>query len=196
MELDNWLWKEENHISLKRVWECLATYLYLSRLRDSDVLLDTVREGIKTQAFGYANSVDDTGRYGGLQFGSTVGSIYLDDESVLVKPDVAAKQLKADAAAKPESPYSHPPEQPPEGRQGGTPYTPGRQTTGAGPETPATRTAVPKRFYGTVNLDPIRVGRDAQQVIEEVVQHLTSLPGADVKITMDIEANVSDGVSA
>ena len=65
MELDQWLWKEEPHISLKRVWECLATYLYLPRLCSSDVLLDTVREGIRTQEyFGYADSVEADGRYG------------------------------------------------------------------------------------------------------------------------------------
>ena len=195
MELNNWLWKDKPHIGLKRVWEYLATYLYLSRLRDSDVLLNTVREGIKTQAFGYANSVDDTGQYNGLQFGSTGGSIYLDDESVLVKPDVAAKQLAADAAAvKPDSPYSQPPEQPPLGKQGTAPYTTsGGQTTGAGPETPPTQAVKPKRFYGTVNLDPVRAGRDAQQVIEEVVQHLTGLPGADVEVTIEIQAKVSEG---
>ena len=195
MELDNWLWKDEPHISLKRVWECLATYLYLSRLRDSDVLLDTVREGIKTQAFGYANSVDDTGKYSGLQFGSTNGSIYLDDESVLVKPDVAAAQLEADAAQQPDSEYPEPPEPSPETNQGNAPYTTQEgQTPSAGTGTAPPQAAAPKRFYGTVNLNPIRVARDAQQVIEEVVQHLTGLPGANVEVTIEIQANASDGV--
>ena len=194
MELDNWLWKDEPHISLKRVWECLATYLYLSRLRDSDVLLDTLREGIKTQAFGYANSVDDTGRYNGLQFGNLGGSIYLDDESVLVKSDVAAEQLNADAAAKPDSVPQQPTHTTPQVGHPGQSYgASGGQTAGAGTAPPQQATA-PKRFYGTVNLNPIRAARDAQDVIEEVVQHLTGLPDADVKITIDIEANVSDGV--
>ena len=191
MELDNWLWKEESHISLKRVWECLATYLYLSRLRDSDVLLATIQEGIKTKTFGYANSVDDTGRYNGLQFGSAVGSIYLDDESMLVKPDVAAKQLEADADVDP----PQPPDPDFDGKEDGSPYgTSGGETEGAGTGTAPPQAAAPKRFYGTVNLDTIRTGPAAQRVIEEVVQHLTSLSGANVKITMDIEANVSDGV--
>ncbi|MDE0554681.1 MAG: hypothetical protein OXI24_10725, partial [Candidatus Poribacteria bacterium] len=192
MELDNWLWKDADHISLKRVWECLATYLYLSRLRDSDVLLETVREGIKTKEFGYANSVDDTGRYNGLQFGSTGGSIYLEDPSVLVKPDGAAKQLEADAAQQTEA---DPPPSDPSIKEDGQPHgTSAGQTEDMETGTTPPQAAKSKRFYGTVNLDPIRAGRDAQQVIEEVVQHLTSLPGADVKITMDIEANVSDGV--
>ena len=197
MELDNWLWKDESHISLKRVWECLATYLYLSRLCDSEVLLDTVREGIKTQAFGYANSVDDTGRYNGLQFGSIGGSIYLEEPSVLVKPDVASKQLEADAAQQTEAEPPQPPQPDFDGKEGESPYgTSGGQTAGAGTGTaPApTQAAKFKRFYGTVNLDPIRAGRDAQQVIAEIVQHLTGLPGATVEVTMEIQAKVSDGV--
>ena len=153
MELDNWLWKDEPHISLKRVWECLATYLYLSRLRDSDVLIDTVREGIKTKAFGYANSVDDTGQYNGLQFGSIDGSIYLEEPSVLVKPDVAAKQLKADAAQQPEA---KPPQPDFDGKEGEQSYgESGKQTEGAGTGVTPPQ-AAPKRFYGTVNLNPIR----------------------------------------
>ena len=185
MELDRWLWRDESHISLRRVWECLSTYLYLPRLRDSDVLLATIREGIKTKDwFGYANSIDDTGRYNGLQFGSTSGSIYLDDESVLVKPDVAARQLEEDAAPEPPPDTVIPPR------------PDGDESTGKGagttpPETPAVSL---KRFYGTINLDAIRTGNNAQQVIEEVVQHLTGLPGANVEVTMEIHAVVSDGV--
>ena len=174
MELDRWLWKEESHINLKRAWECFATYLYLPRLCNSDVLLDTVREGIRTQDyFGYADSVEPDGRYAGLQFGSASRSIYLDDQSVLVKPDVAKKQLETDTVL-PDPP--------------GPPYTPG----GGGGTVP-TQGTDPKRFYGTVNLDSIRASRDAQQVIEEVVQHLTSLPNATVLVTMEIQAVASDG---
>lgn len=195
MELDNWLWKEESHISLKRVWECLATYLYLSRLRDSDVLLATIQEGIKTKAFGYANSVDDTGRYNGLQFGSTGGSIYLEEPSVLVKPDIAAKQLETDAAAEADSADPQPPELDSELPEGESPYgTSGGQTEGAGTGTAPPQAAKPKRFYGTVNLNTIRIGPAAQRVIEEVVQHLTSLSDANVEVTMEIQATFSDGV--
>ena len=183
MELDQWLWKKESHISLKRVWECLATYLYLPRLCNSDVLLATIREGARTQEFGYANSIDADGRYGGLQFGSASGSIYLNDQSVIVKPDVALKQLQADEA---------PPEPGPEiDDPPGPPYTPGENGRTTPPLAPPD--SPPKRFYGSINLDPIRASRDAQQIIEEVVQHLTSLPNATVVVTMEIQATVSDG---
>ena len=182
MELDKWLWKEEGHISLKRVWECLATYLYLPRLSSSDVLLDTVRNGIQNKEwFGYANSVGDDGRYEGLQFGSASGSIYLDERSVLVKPNVAAKQLLAESDP---PPYPVPPVPPGPGPGGGTPPDPDGTTT----------PSRPKRFYGSVNLDPLRASRDAQNVINEVVQHLTGLSDSNVKVTIDIEATFADGV--
>ena len=182
MELDQLLWKNELHISLKRVWECLATYLYLPRLCSSEVLLDTVREGIRTQEFGYANSVDTDGQYGGLQFGSASGSIYLDEQSVLVKPDVAKKQLAADV----------PPPGPEIDDPPGPPYTPGENGRTTPPLAPPG--SPPKRFCGSINLDPIRAARDAQRIIEEVVQYLTSLPNSTVEVTMDIQAVTSDGV--
>lgn len=127
-----------------------------------------------------------------MQFGNTGGSIYLDDASVLVKPDVAAKQLEADAAEQTEV---EPPQPDFDGKEGGSPYgTSGGETEGAGTGTVPPQAAAPKRFYGTVPLDTIRTGPAAQQVIEEVVQHLTSLSGADVEVTMEIQAKVSDGV--
>ena len=184
MELDKWLWKEENHVSLKRVWECLATYLYMQRLSSSDVLLDAVREGIRTREFGYANSLQDGGKYAGLQFEDVTGSIYLDDQSVLVKPDVAKRQLLAESDPPPYRPDPVPPVPPGPVPGGGTPLDPG------GTQTPSR----PKRFYGSVNLNPVRASRDAQNVINEVVQHIASRSDVDVTVTVDIQATFGDGV--
>ena len=44
-------------------------------------------------------------------------------------------------------------------------------------------------------LDPLRLGRDAAQIAEEVVQHLTRLVGARVEITLEIHADLPDGAS-
>ncbi len=194
MELNRWLWKEdEPHVSLKHVWDCLATYLYMSRLCDSGVLLDTVREGLKTtEWFGYADSVGDDGKYKGLQFGKVSSSIYINEASVLIKPYVAAAQFAAEQATDVS-----------EGQQGSeatdTEQSDQDSTDPKGETQDETGTDTdqnipPKRFYGTVTLDPLRAARDAQQIIDEVVQHLTSLTGAKVEITMEIQANVPDGV--
>lgn len=52
----------------------------------------------------------------------------------------------------------------------------------------------PTRFVSVVDLDNMRVGRDAARIAEEIIQHLTVIPGAKVRVTLDIEAEVSDGI--
>ena len=51
----------------------------------------------------------------------------------------------------------------------------------------------PRRFHGAVTLDTTRVGRDASRVAEEVIAHLSGLVGAEVTVTLEIEAEVPGG---
>ena len=62
---------------------------------------------------------------------------------------------------------------------------------GESPELPAARQ--PTRFHGTIELDSARVGRDASQVADEVISHLSGLIGAKVTVTLEIEAEVPSG---
>jgi hypothetical protein len=52
---------------------------------------------------------------------------------------------------------------------------------------------MPKRFHSSVTLNPTRVGRDAGRIADEVIAHLTGLVGANVKITLEIEAEIPCG---
>ncbi len=109
---------------------------------------------------------------------------------LVVKPDVAARQVDAERAA------------PPPGvttttttTGGGSGPGPGPVVTGGGQHVDTTTpTAKPKRFHGTVILDPTRVGRDAGRIAEEVIAHLAGLVGAKVTVTIEIEAEVPGGV--
>ncbi|MHB8696017.1 MAG: hypothetical protein ACYDHH_32795, partial [Solirubrobacteraceae bacterium] len=164
IQLDRWLWTESPHVKLKQVAEQIGTYPYLPRLRDSNVLLDAVRDGVRSRDyFGYATGVAD-GRYVGLSFGTSASAIYLDAESVLVKPELAAEQAAQQPAV------VQPPSSP--------------RTEVAGRELPRRAT----RFHGTVDLNPDRAGLDASKIANEVVSHLAALLGADVKVTLDIQA--------
>ena len=51
------------------------------------------------------------------------------------------------------------------------------------------------RFDGTVTLDPERAGRDASKIAEEVLAHLVGQVGAEVTVTLEIEAFLPDGAS-
>jgi hypothetical protein len=52
----------------------------------------------------------------------------------------------------------------------------------------------PKRFQGSVELNPERVGRDASQIADEVVSHLNALVGSQVRVTLEIDADIPAGV--
>jgi hypothetical protein len=97
------LWRG-NHVTIKELAENFAKYVYLPRLRNTDVLLNAIREGVQSptweqETFAYAERWDATQeRYLGLKAGQ-LASIILNAEAVLVKPEVAATQIAADTEA-------------------------------------------------------------------------------------------------
>ena len=44
-----------------------------------------------------------------------------------------------------------------------------------------------------VELDPARAGRDASQIADEVISHLAGLVGVNVRVTLEIEAEIPSG---
>ena len=49
------------------------------------------------------------------------------------------------------------------------------------------------RFYGTAKTDPLRIGRDAGKIADEVIQLLTKEKDAEVEITIEIRAVLPKG---
>lgn len=177
MELDKGLWGEADHLSTKQLWDYLASYLYLARLRDRSVLEGAVNLGLSQlvcDQFAFAERLDDaTGRYEGLRAGGS-GCVVLDSLSILVKPDAARRQLSV----------------PTVGSGGG--FDAGG-TRGGGDQHPEhpfapTAPALKRRFFGTVEFTGDRLMRDVGKVWEEVLRHLADTPGAKMKITLEIDA--------
>ncbi len=195
MELDRVpLWRGD-HVAVKQLVEDFARYLYLPRLKDSSVLLGAMREGgalltWESDAFAFADSFDESsGRYRGLR---AAHAILLPDAAapgLLVKPVVARRQLDAEI---PKLPTIVPPPGPVDG--GGDRPIPWRGDNGP-IEPPKPIPALPTRFYGTVILDPARVGRDASRIAEEVIAHLSGVVGAKVRVTLEVEAEIPSGAS-
>jgi hypothetical protein len=181
------LW-ESGHVSVNRIWDTFGRYLYLPRLRDITVLLDTVSQGpasITWQQDGFATAEgwdEAAGRYLGLTVGEHV--VGASGTTLIVMPIVAAIQLEAEAG-QPHGPAPGGTEQPPEGI---TPAGPLPPTPGAEPGTKKL-----EHFFGVVSLDPTRLNRDFGRLAQEVIQHLTSLMGTGVEVTVEIRATNSDG---
>jgi len=99
-----------------------------------------------------------------------------DDASLLVRPDVARRQIDQETKAPDQVDKTIVEPLPPE------------------PDpTKLIKPPKPKRYHGTVILDPARVGRDAGRIAEEVVTHLAGLVGSSVRVTIEIEAEIPEG---
>ncbi len=183
LELDRVpLWRG-NHVSIKQLVEDFARYLYLPRLAEPSVLVGAIRDGLalltwERESFAFAEDYDEAeGRYRGLRGGKQVTITDSDAPGLLVKPDVARRQLDAETP----SPGLQP---------GPTPPGPER-TLPVPPVSPVSEK--PRRYHGSVTLNPTRVGRDASKIAEEVIAHVAGLPGADVNVTLEIEARIPEG---
>ena len=190
MELDRVpLWRGD-HVSIKQLMEDFARYLYLPRLRSPSLILHAIEQGIgmlswKQDSFAYAEGYDEKEkRYRGLVAGQT-HSIIVDDETLLVKPDVAERQLEEERKTRVSAgEVKESSETKVKTQQHG------RSTTEAQQE----EEFKPRRFYGSVALDPLRIGTQAGQIGEEVIQHLAALPSAHVEVTLEIQIEVPDGI--
>ena len=183
------LWRGD-HVAIRQLVEDYARYLYLYRLQEPAVLLEAIRGGLSLltwakDSFAYADSFDEAaGRYRGLRYGQQV-PISESDSGLLVRPEIARKQQEAETPATAE-------------REGGpvttTPGTIGDSPTSqTGTSETLESVVAPKRFHGSVTLDPTRAGRDASRIADEVIVHLAGLIGAEVTVTLEIEAKIPSG---
>jgi predicted AAA+ superfamily ATPase len=182
LELDRYLWKDTDHLNIRKLWEYFATYLYLPRLKDSQILIKAVHDGVESttwfESFAYAEGWDhEKKKYLGLKAGQLT-SIVLDSYSLVVKPEAAQRQLDEESEE-----LILVGEKEPEEKE------PGEKEL----EKEGKKPVQPKRFHGSVKLDATRLGRDAGKIAEEVVQHLSGIVGADVEVTLEISAQIPDG---
>lgn len=178
------LWRGDC-VPVKQLVDDFGKYLYLPRLKNSAVLMSAVREGVslltwEQDGFAFADSHDEiAGRYRGLRAGQVVLLADGDTSGLLVKPEVAKRQIEAEAP-KPSTETSST-------GSGGQDIN--EEPSSEKPEIPIQ----PRRFHGTVKLDPTRVGRDSSRIAEEVIAHLVGLVGSTVVVTLEIEASVPTG---
>ncbi len=197
--LNRYLWRESDHIDLKKLWTYLTNYLYLPRLKNDQVLLQAVQEGVSgllwSESFAHATGWDETKqRYLGLRAGPREPiSVALSSQSLLVKPEIAQRQLNVDEEERQRI------EREKAATQGSTMVTGSTSTTTAGttggtisPEPPPPEKKI-KRFFGCVNVNPTRLIKDAGQIADEVLQHLNAL-NADVQVTIEIHVDSSEGI--
>ena len=188
-ELQRYIWKGNEHLSLKDLQEYLDRYTYLPRLKDRSVLVRTVASaigGMLPGPFAYAESWDEAaGTYHGLAIDNAANVyVVIDNESLIVKPDIAE-------ASRPQPQVST------DDPDSGSPSSDGTRTleddASAVDDGQKTETK-PTRFIGTAMISSDRPARDIHQVVEAVVEQLTTLPGSEVTLKLEIDAEVPSGL--
>jgi predicted AAA+ superfamily ATPase len=203
MELDNVLWRNKDNIAVKMLWEYLCTYCYLPRLASEDVLTEAIRTGLNsTEYFAFASGFDGT-RYIDLKFNQYVGIV--ERSGYLVKVSVAKKQLAEEETKHQAEATIHvaasgasiPASTSRGGKSTSMPYA--SDGIAIQPyeahEDPASASLKNRRFFMSADLDTTRINRDVQRYVEEIIQHLTSVNGARVKVSLEVEAETGDGFS-
>lgn len=161
--------------TVNAVWEAYAKYLYLHRLRSIDVLCATVGDGPASttwasEGVAVAEGLDQrAGRYLGLIAGAVATGVR--GTTLLVNPLQASAQLD---------------------RERGDGHTTGPDTHDPITGEPVERARL-RRFYGVVDVDPDRLGRDAGRIAQEVVAHLNALVGTEVSVTLELRATNAEG---
>jgi predicted AAA+ superfamily ATPase len=180
------LW-ESGHVAVGELWEALARYPYLPRLRDRLVLQRSVQDGPAgfawtEEGFALAEGYDAaSGRYLGLVVGPG-GSSGTSPSTLLVRPEVAMAQLRADEQA-----VSRP------AADATTNVAPSAAPAPTGTvATPAAGPARPRRFHGSVVLRSERLSLEFGRVVQEVVQHLAD-SSATLEVTVEVSADAPDG---
>jgi uncharacterized protein len=190
-ELQKYIWNGKDHLHLKDLWEYVNRYTYLPRLKSRETLVRTVQAavgGMLPGPFAYAERWDEaSATYHGLAIQQSNSSpVVIDSDSVIVKADVAD---------------AHRPQPGGTGPSGGEDIAPGGgggsmgESTGSSGETvdpPVEQ--LPTRFIGTTIISPDRPAHDMRQIVEGIVEQLTTIPGATVEIKIEIDAEVPSGI--
>jgi len=198
-ELEKYIWNGKPHLHLKDLWEYLNRYTYLPRLKNRDTLVKSVRSaigGMIPGPFAYAERWDETAQsYAGLAIEKSSNSLVsIDKDAVIVRPEVSDAHRPKTAPVPEQSGLD-----PTAGATTGSGVGSGAATSGTGDHHPGTEPkpaaeVMPKRFVGTVMLSADRPARDMHQIVEAIVEQLTVMPGAEVSLKLEIDAEIASGL--
>ena len=190
MQLDDLLWKDRNDIPIKNLWGYLSTYCYLPRLANYRVLEDTILRGLASDEYFALAGAYSGSRYVDLQFNKTLMSVNQSD--LLVKAQVALKQIVAEQKEAPPQPGGQPGGG--EAASGGNPEGENPVGPGGVPTPSPQPTKGNTHFFMSARLDTTRVNRDVNNYVQEIIQHLMAVDGSEVELTLEVHVNAPNGI--
>ena len=189
------IWGENGSIQIGRLFDMFAQYPYMRRLKNEGALRDGIQGGLvrltwDTDTFAYAENYDDARkRFVGLVAGPDAALVAIDmTNGLLVRADVASAQLEAEQAATAALVMGSGGNGAPGGGDTGTICVAVEQPQASGP---------PKHFFLRVKADDVtKLPRVATQLANDIVAHLASIGGASVEVSIEVKADISNGINA
>ena len=112
---------------------------------------------------------------------------WFDSDSVIVNSDVAEANRPAPIADQTNTKTGDTKDRIEDG--GG-----GKAGPAKGGATSSSEDKLPTRFIGTVMISPDRPAREIHQIVEAIIEQLTTLPGSEVSLKLEIDAEVPAGL--
>ncbi len=204
MKLDELLWRESNEIQIKTLWEDFCTYCYLPRLSSFSVLEECIKAGINSvEYFAYAEGICE-GRYQGLKYDTVPANI--SEYGYLVKLPIAMKQILDDQKKGEEDKTLSDDDSLKESDRGSSDRASEGEKSGNGsesswrptpPEPQPGPAPSPKpkntHFFLSTPLDGTRINKEVNLLVTEVINQLSSVDGAKVNITLEVDADLPEG---
>jgi hypothetical protein len=183
MDLDRIpLWSERGDIGVGDLWSAYCQFPYLPRLASFDVLAKAISDGTskinwEAETFAYADGFDGE-RWVGLATLQLVSPVR---SGCIVQSQPAAEQFDRDRAELGAvAPSSTPGDATPVGLSGQPDVS-----------VPTPGAADPTYFYGVFPLDTVRGIRQLEEILRNVVQHLSEAPDGSVQLTLEVNGSSS-----
>lgn len=188
MDLDRIpLWAERGDITVDALWAAYCQFPYLPRLASFEVLVGAISDGVskmswELETFAYAEA-HDAERWVGLVTAEHVGAR---PSGLIVSSTLAAAQRAAEAEASSggeDAGSRDADDGPGRGRTEGKP---------GGGDVPGPPVKVePRQYYAQFTLDPVRAIRQLDDILQNLVEHLSSSPDGSVELTLEVNSSSS-----
>ena len=198
MYLDRLLWKNQNDISVKTLWDDLTSYCYLPRLCNRNVLIETICKAVTTdEYFAVADGISKEG-YLRLRFNTHIGFYDVGTHTLIVKRSIDIEQITKEKRQKDKESSGSVTQ--PTNSGSGAAYGPDLTTVSSGEpddsnikETSESVQPANKHFFLSVPIDTIRVNKDINKYMDEIIQHLMNQPGAKTSIKLEVQIELPEG---
>ena len=166
--LNEYIWRKNDGVQLKKLWEYFTTFYYLPRLDDKGVLLECVKRGVEAKIFALADDEDFTNlKFGDVNCGQISPEFFLVKAEIVKEPEPVAEEITEPEPA---------------------------ETEILTESTPPKFEPLPKNFFMNTDLDMERARQKIRQYSEEIISHLSKLPDAKVSATISVNITVPGGI--